>query len=93
MRKWSGPTPAEWAAFVRFVAGRPVLDADSKIHILARCSEDRLPRDVEERTIATKSGIKWYKEGLKVLLEAEAGPSTAKTKLIERETGVQNAAS
>jgi len=92
MRKWSGPTPTEWAAFVRFVAGISALDAESKLHILARCSEDRLPRDVEERTIATKSGIKWYKDGLKVLLEADAGPSTAKAKLIEKETGVQNAA-
>jgi len=92
MRKWSGPTPAEWAAFVRFVAGLSGLDSDSKLHILARCSEDRLPKDVEERTIATKSGIKWYKDGLKAMLDADAGPSPAKVKLIEKETEVQNAA-
>ncbi len=92
MRKWSGPAPAEWAAFVRFVAGHSALDSDSKLHILARCSEDRLPRDVEEQAIATKSGIKWYKEGLKKLLDADAGPSQAKVKLIEKETGSKNAA-
>jgi hypothetical protein len=92
MRKWSGPAPAEWAAFVRFVAGHSALDSDSKLHILARCSEDRLPRDVEEQTITTKSGIKWYKQGLKKLLDADAGPSQAKVKLIEKETGDQNAA-
>ena len=74
MRKWSGPTQAEWAEFVRFVAGHSALDSDSKLHILARCSEDRLPKDVEEQAIATKSGIKWYKEGLKKLLDADAGP-------------------
>jgi len=87
MRKWSGPTPAEWAAFVRFVAGHTALDADSKLHILTRCSEDRLPTDVEEQTITTRSGIKWYKKGLKTLLEADAGSSPAKVKLVEKETG------
>jgi hypothetical protein len=92
MRKWSGPAQAEWAAFVRFVAGISALDAESKLHILARCSEDRLPKDVEERAINTKSGIKWYKQGLKVLLEADAGASTAKAKLIAKENGVQNEA-
>ena len=92
MRKWSGPTPAEWAAFVRFVAGLSALDSDSKLHILARCSEDRLPKDLEEQTISTKAGIKWYKKGLKTLLDADAGPSPAKIKLVEKETGYQNAA-
>jgi hypothetical protein len=92
MRKWSGPTQAEWGAFVRFVAGISALDAESKLHILTRCSEDRLPKDVEERPMVTKSGVKWYKDGLKVLLEADEGPSTAKAKLIEKETGVQDEA-
>ncbi len=87
MRKWAGPTPAEWAAFVRFVAGHSALDSDSKLHILTRCSEDRLPRDVEERTAVTKSGIKWYRKGLKILLDADAGSSPAKAKLVEMETG------
>ena len=91
MRKWSGPSPGEWAAFVRFVAGHSALDSDSKLHILARCSEDRLPKDVEEQSITTKSGIKWYKEGLKKMLDADAGSSTAKLKLIEKETGDQKA--
>ncbi len=86
MRKWSGPTPAEWAAFVQFVTTLSALDAESKLHILARCSEDRLPKDLEERTIATKSGIRWYKKGLKALIEADPGTSTAKVKLVERET-------
>jgi len=92
MRKWSGPTPAEWAAFVRFVAGHSALDSDSKLHILARCSEDRLPPEVEDQPIATKSGIKWYKKGLKTLLEADVSSSPAKAKLVEKETGNQNAA-
>jgi len=85
MRKWSGPSPTEWAAFVRFVAAQPVLDSESKVHILSRCSEDKLPKDVEEQKIATKSGIKWYKDGLKKLLEADPGPSPAKIRLLEKE--------
>ncbi len=92
MRKWSGPTPAEWAAFVGFVAGHSALDSDSKLHILARCSEDRIPKGVEEQTISTKSGIKWYKKGLKKLLDAGAGASPAKAKLVEKETEGQNVA-
>ena len=92
MRKWSGPSQAEWGAFVRFVANQPILDADSKLHILARCSEDRLPKDVEEQKIATKSGIKWYKDGLKQMLEADSGPSAAKTMLIDKEIREQNTA-
>jgi hypothetical protein len=86
MRKWSGPTSAEWAAFVQFVTGLSALDSESKLHVLARCSEDRLPKDLEERTIATKSGIKWYKKGLKALIEAEPGTSPAKARLVEKET-------
>lgn len=89
MRKWSGPSPEEWAAFVRFVAELSAIDSDAKVHILARCSEDRLPGDVEEQRLATKSGIKWYKDGLKKLLEADSGASSAKAKLIEKETREQ----
>ncbi|MHC1729011.1 MAG: hypothetical protein AB9866_23950 [Syntrophobacteraceae bacterium] len=89
MRKWSGPSPEEWAAFVRFVADHSAIDSDGKLHILSRCSEDRLPKDVEEQKIVTSSGIKWYKEGLKKLLNADSGPSPAKAKLIERETQEQ----
>ena len=90
IRKWSGPSPAEWGAFVRFVANQPNLDSDSKLHILARCSEDRLPNDVEEQKIATKSGIKWYKDGLKKMIEADSAPSTAKTTLIDKEIREQD---
>ena len=86
MRKWGGPTSAEWAVFVQFVTGLSALDSESKLHILSRCSEDRLPKDLEERAIATKSGIKWYKKGLKALLDADAGASPAKMKLVEKET-------
>lgn len=86
MRKWAGPSPAEWAAFVAFVAKHSALDSEAKLHILARCSEDRLPKDVEEQKIATKSGIKWYKEGLKLMLDADSGAPSAKAKLIEKES-------
>jgi hypothetical protein len=92
IRKWGGPSPAEWGVFVRFVADQPTLDSESKLHILARCSEDRLPKDVEEQKLATKSGIKWYKDGLKKMLEADSAPSTAKTILIDKEIREQGSA-
>jgi len=90
MRKWSGPTPEEWAAFVAFMTRFPALDSDTRLHILARCSEDRLPKDVEEQKIVTKAGVKWYKDGLKRILEADSGPSTIKAKLIAKETEEQS---
>ncbi len=92
MRKWSGPSPGEWAAFVRFVANQGFLDSDTRLHILARCSEDRLPNDIDSQKIVTKAGIKWYKDGLKKILDADSGPSPAKVKLIEKETEEQNMA-
>ena len=86
MRKWGGPTPSEWAAFVQFVTGLSAIDSDSKIHILARCSEGRLPKDLEERAIVTRAGVKWYKKGFKTLLEADNSASAEKAKLVEKET-------
>lgn len=91
IKKWGGPTPSEWSAFVRFVVNQPTLDSDAKLKILSKCSEDRLPKDVDEQRIVTKAGFKWYKDGLKRLLDADSGPSTAKAKLIERESEEQNA--
>ncbi|MCE5334212.1 MAG: hypothetical protein LLG06_06450, partial [Desulfobacteraceae bacterium] len=91
-KKWNGPSPEEWAAFVHFVSNHSALDAESRLHILARCSEDRLPKDIEEQKITTRSGIKWYKEGLKKLLEADPSPASAKAVLIEKETESQDAA-
>lgn len=92
MRKWGGPSSPEWAAFVTFVTHHSTLDADSKIHILARCSEDRLPKDVDQQKMVTRSGIKWYKDGLKKILDADSGPSKAKLKLVEKESKEQDMA-
>ncbi len=89
MRKWSGPSAAEWAAFVLFVSDLSALDSDTRLQILARCSEDRLPKDVGEQKLVTKAGTKWYKEGLKKMLDADSGPSPAKAKLIENEANEQ----
>ena len=86
MRKWGGPTPAEWAVFVQFVTALSPLDSESKVHILGRCAEDRLPKDLEQRAIATGSGTKWYKKGLKALLEAEPQASAVKARLVQKET-------
>ncbi len=86
IRKWGGPSPTEWAAFVSYVAKNSALDSDAKLHILARCSEDRLPKNIGEQKISTKSGAKWYKEGLKAMLDADTGAPAAKAKLIEKES-------
>ncbi len=89
MRKWGGPSAAEWGAFVLFVSGLSALDADTRLMILGRCSEDRFPKDVGEQKIATRAGIKWYKEGLKKMLDADSNDAPAKTRLIENETREQ----
>ena len=84
-RKWGGPSAAEWAAFVDFVSTQPAIEAETKVHVLSRCAEGRLPKDVEEQRIVTKSGRKWYSAGLKRLLDADEAGSASKTSLVARE--------
>jgi len=84
-RQWGGPSSREWALLVDFVANHPALEAEVKVHILSRCSQDRLPKDLDQQTLQSKSGVKWYQQGLKSLLEKDDHPSPAKAGLIQKE--------
>jgi hypothetical protein len=88
--QWGGPSPAEWATLVDFVTTHPALDSDTKLHVLSRWSKDRLPKDLGEQRFQTKSGIKWYRQGLKRLLDQEPRAIPYKTQLIEQETAASD---
>lgn len=87
---WGGPSAAEWSALVDFVTAHPTLDADTKLHVLSRWSKGRLPKDLEQQRLQTKAGLKWYRQGLKRLLELESKPLPYKAQLIEREMAVSD---
>lgn len=88
-RQWGGPTAEEWAFIVEFVIGRAVLEADAKLHILSRCSEGRLPKDLPEQRLQSRSGLKAYHSGLKDLLDVDRHPAPIKKELIQRELAVE----
>lgn len=84
-RRWGGPSPREWAALVDFVTNHPVLEAEVKVHILSRCSQDRVPKDLDLQTLQSKSGVKWYQQALKNLLAIDDHPAPDKADLIQQE--------
>jgi hypothetical protein len=84
-RQWGGPSAAEWAAFIDFLSGHSSLDPEMKLQILSACSRDRLPKDLDQQVIGSKSGIKLYRQGLKRIQNADSTPSPIKTRLIESE--------
>lgn len=83
--RWGGPSSLEWAAIVDFVTTHPALEAEVKVHILSRCSQNRLPKDLDQQALQTKSGVKWYQQGLKALLGKEDRPASEKVELIQEE--------
>jgi len=87
---WGGPSPAEWSALVEFVTAHPALDSESKLHVLSRMSKSRLPKDLEQQKLQTKSGVKWYRQGLKRLRERDPHPLPYKFQLIEREMSLSD---
>lgn len=84
-RKWGGPCDAEWSALVDFITGHSALEAEIKLHVLSRCSQGRLPKDLDSQILQTKAGARWYREGLKRLRAAEAPQFDAKKRLLEQE--------
>lgn len=88
-RQWGGPTTEEWSFIVDFVIGQSVLEADAKLHVLSRCSQGRIPKDLPEQRLQSRSGLKGYHQGLKRLLDVDGRPSPAKKQLIERELAVE----
>ncbi len=82
---WGGPDPSEWALLVSHIAGHPALEDETKVQVLSRISEGKLPKGLEEREIKTSAGLRWYRDGLKLLLKGDKRASPAKTHLLREE--------
>jgi len=87
-RQWGGPSPDEWATLVDIVVNHPGLESEVKLHVLGRWSRDRLPKDLDQQRLQTKSGTKWYHQGLKHLLDNDPHPLPTKIHLIQRELAI-----
>jgi len=86
--RWGGPSREEWSILVDFVTGHSGLDPEIKVHILSRCCHGRFPKDLETQSLQSRSGGRWYREGLKKLLDCEppqAARAGEKARLIEEE--------
>ena len=84
-RQWGGPSSLEWAALVDFVTNHPGMEPEVRLQILSSCSRDRLPANLQEQELKTKSGLKAYRQGLKRLQDADPELSAVKTELIRGE--------
>jgi len=87
--QWGGPSSAEWSALVEYIANHTALEAETKLHVLHRCARGKLPRDLDRQRLRTRSGLKWYREGLKRLRGKEAELSPDKLVILQKEDGVQ----
>lgn len=83
--KWGGPSSREWTILVDFITNHPALEAEVKVHILSRCAQNRLPKDLDNQMLQTRSGVKWYQQGLKNLLEKDERPAPEKKEIIQGE--------
>lgn len=83
--QWGGPSRADWAALVEFLTGHTGVEAEGKLHILSRWSQNRLPADLDQRELQTPLGHRWYRKGLKLLLEKDADPAPGRRRVIEAE--------
>ena len=84
-RQWGGPSGADWAALVGFLTSHTGVEAEGKLHILARWAQDQLPKDVNRKELKTQLGRRWYRRGLKALLEKDADPAPGRRRIIEAE--------
>ncbi len=82
---WGGPDTAEWALLVSYVTGHSVLEDETKVKVLSRFAEGKLPKDLGEREIKTTAGHRWYRDGLNLLLKSDKRPSPAKAQLLRDE--------
>ncbi len=83
--QWGGPSRADWAALVEFLTGHTGVEAEGKLHILSRWSQNRLPEDLDQRELQTPLGHRWYRKGLKLLLGKDADPAPGRRRVIEAE--------
>ncbi len=82
---WGGPSSAEWSLLVSHVAGQSAMEDESKVHVLSRFAHRKVPGDAHEGEIKTRMGLRWYREGLNLLLKGEKKPSPAKREMIKKE--------
>jgi len=83
--QWGGPSGGDWAALVEFLTGHTGVEAEGKLHILARWSQNQLPKDLRQRELQTALGRRWYRKGLKLLLERDADSPPGRRQIIEAE--------
>lgn len=83
-RRWGGPSAREWSVLVDLVTNQSVLEAETKLQILSRWSQGRMPKDLDQQYLTTAAGIKWYRDGLKKLLAADANGLATRTRYIEQ---------
>jgi hypothetical protein len=83
--RWGGPSANEWSALVDFVTNHPDMDVDVKLHVLSRCSQGRIPKDLAQQQLQTTAGAKWYRAGLKRLLEQDPSSLPIRARLIQQE--------
>jgi hypothetical protein len=88
-QQWGGPSALEWSALVDFVTNHPGMELEVKLQVLARWSKNRLPKDLEEQKLKTKSGLKAYRQGLKRLQESDPELSPVKTQLLQSELAAE----
>lgn len=82
---WGGPDSSEWALLVSHVTAHTALEDETKLRVLSRLAEGKLPKDALSLEIRTKAGLRWYRDGLKVLLKADKKPSPIKSQLLREE--------
>jgi hypothetical protein len=83
--QWGGPNGADWAGLVEFLTGHTGIETEGKLHILSRWTQNRLPKDLDQLDIQTPLGRRWYRKGLKVLLEKDTDASPGRQQLIKAE--------
>lgn len=84
-QRWGGPSASEWAVLVDLVSNQSVLETEAKLQILSRWSRGRIPKHLDEQHLHTPQGIKWYRDGLNRLMEADSEARQHKTLCIEEE--------
>jgi hypothetical protein len=84
-RQWGGPSGADWAALIQFLTTHPGVEAEGKLHILARWSQDQLPADLSQKELQTPLGRRWYRKGIKHLLEKDGVHPPGRRQILEAE--------
>jgi hypothetical protein len=83
--QWGGPSAGEWSVLVDFVTNHAALEPETKIHVLQRCARGKLPKDLDRQRLQTKSGLRWYREGLKQLAGQDSKSPPQKPEIIAKE--------